>query len=125
MAAKDHRELRVYQLAFESAVRIHEITKSFPPDERFSLTDQIRRSSRSVCGNSASAWRVRRYPKDFVNKLSDADEEAGETLVWLDFALKFGYISADVHKELIEAYDRICSQLVTMMAEPQKWVSRP
>src|SRR3972149_1492409 len=100
MPARNHRELRVYQLAFESAAQIHEITKSFPPEERYSLTDQIRRSSRSVCANIAEAWRRRRYPKNFVSKLSDADAEATETLVWLDFALHLGYISAEVHKEM-------------------------
>jgi four helix bundle protein len=121
MPAKNHRELRVYQLAFESAARIHEITKSFPPEERYSLTDQIRRSSRSVCANIAEAWRRRRYPKNFVSKLSDADAEATETLVWLDFALHFGYLSAETHKELADRYDHICSQLALMMAEPGKW----
>jgi four helix bundle protein len=83
----------VYQLAFDSAVRIYEITKRFPVEERYSLTDQIRRSSRSVCANIAEAWRRRRYPKSFVNKLSDADGEAAETIVWLDFALQFGHLS--------------------------------
>lgn len=71
MPAKDHRELRVYQLAFETATQIHHITKSFPPEEKYSLTDQIRRASRSVCANIAEAWRKRRYPKNFVSKLSD------------------------------------------------------
>jgi four helix bundle protein len=122
MAAKDHRELRVYQLAFESAVKIHEITKGFPPEERYSLTDQIRRSSRSVCANIAEAWRKRRYPNHFASKLSDADSEAGETLVWLDFALKFGYISKGIHADLTEGYGRICSQLTVMMTAPLKWV---
>jgi len=121
MPARNHRELRVYQLAFEAAAQIHEITKSFPPEERYSLTDQIRRSSRSVCANIAEAWRRRRYPKNFVSKLSDADAEATETLVWLDFALHFGYISAETHKEFVDRYDHICSQLTLMMAEPGKW----
>ncbi len=120
MPAKDHRELRVYQLAFDSAVRIYETTKRFPVEERYSLTDQIRRSSRSVCANIAEAWRRRRYPKSFVNKLSDADGEAAETIVWLDFALRFGYLSTQEHKEIVEAYDHICSQLTIMMAEPEK-----
>src|SRR3972149_4047166 len=104
MAARDHRELRVYQLAFESAVRIYETSKAFPAEERYSLTDQIRRSSRSVCANIAEAWRKRRYPKSFVSKLSDADTEATETTVWLDFALHFGYISKEVHTELTDQY---------------------
>ena len=124
MPAKDHRELHVYQLAFESAVRIYEVMKAFPAEERYSLTDQIRRSSRSVCANVAEAWRKRRYPKSFVSKLSDADSEAAETLVWLDFALRFGHLSAEVHKELADAYDRVCSQLAIMMSEPEKWTPR-
>lgn len=124
MPAKDHRELRVYQLAFESAVRIYEVTKTFPPEERYSLTDQIRRSSRSVCANTAEAWRKRRYPKSFVSKLSDADGEATETLVWLDFALRFGYLSEQTHKELADSFSHVCSQLTIMMNEPEKWTPR-
>jgi four helix bundle protein len=124
MPAGSHRELHVYQLAFESAARIHQITKAFPLEERFSLTDQIRRSSRSVCANIAEAWRRRRYPKNFVSKLSDADAEATETLVWLDFALHFGYIAAETHKEFVDRYDHICSQLALMMAEPGKWIPK-
>jgi four helix bundle protein len=124
VAVKDYRELRVYQLAFESAVRIYEISQSFPTEERYSLTDQVRRSSRSVCANIAEAWRKRRYPRNFVSKLSEADAEAAETLVWLDFALRFGYISDETHKELSDHYDHICSQLALMMAEPEKWKPR-
>ncbi len=124
MAVKDYRELRVYQLAFESAVRIYELSQSFPIEERYSLTDQVRRSSRSVCANIAEAWRKRRYPRNFVSKLSDADAEAAETLVWLDFALRFGYISDEAHEELSDHYDHICSQLALMMAEPEKWKPR-
>jgi len=124
MPARDHRELRVYQLAFDSAVRIYETTKQFPVEERYSLTDQIRRSSRSVCANIAEAWRRRRYPKSFVNKLSDADGEAAETIVRLDFALRFGYLSAEEHRGLTETYDHICSQPTIMMAEPEKWTPK-
>ena len=78
---KDYRELRVYQLAFESAMQIFELTRAFPREETYSLTDQIRRSSRSVCANIVEAWRKRRYPASFISKLSDADTEAAETLV--------------------------------------------
>jgi four helix bundle protein len=124
MGAKDFRELRVYRLGFETAVRIQQITKSFPSEERFSLTDQIRRSSRSVCANIAEAWRKRRYPNHFVSKLSDADSEASETLVWLDFSLYFGYISAELHKELSDHYDHISSQLTMMMDQPEKWMPK-
>lgn len=123
--AKSHRELRVYQLAFESATHIHEVTKKFPSEEKFSLTDQIRRSSRSVCANIAEAWRRRKYPKNFVSKLTDSDSEATETSVWLDFALHFNYITPELHKELSDRYDHICSQLTIMMSEPHKWTPRP
>ncbi len=122
--AKSHRELRVYQLAFKSATQIHEITKKFPAEEKYSLTDQIRRSSRSVCANIAEAWRRRKYPKNFVSKLTDSDTEATETIVWLDFALHFGYMTSDVHKELSDHYDHICSQLTIMMSDPDKWTPR-
>lgn len=122
--AKSHRELRVYQLAFKSATAIHELTKKFPTEEKYSLIDQIRRSSRSVCANIAEAWRRRKYPKNFVSKLTDSDTEATETIVWLDFALHFGYMTSHVHKELADHYDHICSQLTIMMSEPNKWAPR-
>ena len=122
--AKSHRELRVYQLAFESATKIHEITKSFPSEEKYSLTDQIRRSSRSVCANIAEAWRRRKYPKNFVSKLTDSDSEPTESAVWLDFALHFKYITSELHKELSDRYDHICSQLTIMMSELNKWTPR-
>ena len=102
-------------------MRIFELTKHFPPEERYSLTDQVRRSSRSVCANVAEAWRSRRYPAAFVNKLSDADAEAAETQVWLDMALRCGYLDADVHSELADRYDHICAQLVKMMPAPEQW----
>ena len=123
MPAKDYRELRVYQLAFETALRVFEISKRFPPDERYSLTDQIRRSSRAVCSNIAEAWplRERRYPASFVSKLSDSDSESAETTVWLDFCKAFGYITEQDRAELTDHYDHICSQLAIMMAEPEKW----
>src|SRR3982750_3133874 len=106
-----HRDLRVYCQAFDAAIRIFELTKAFPKDERFSLTDQIRRSSRSVCTNIAEAWRKRRYPNHFVSKLSDADGEAAESITWLDFALEFGFITAEQNKSLVDTYEHICSQL--------------
>ena len=79
---------------------------------------------RSVCANVAEAWRKRRYPKNFVSKLSDADTEATETQVWLDFALYLGYISAKIHTELVDRYNHICSQLSLMMDAPHKWAPR-
>ena len=123
--ARDHRELHVYQRAFDSAMQIFEHTKRFPPDERYSLTDQIRRSSRSVCANIAEAWRKRRYPASFVSKLSDADAEAAETRVWLDMALHCGYLDADAHSALADRYDHICAQLVRMMSASDQWCNAP
>ena len=117
----DFRELRVYQRAFEAAAEIFELSKGFPPEERYSLTDQVRRSSRSVCANIGEAWRKRRYPNTFVSKLSDADTEAGETTIWLDFALRCGYLGTEDHQRLAAAYNHICAQLVKMMAAPELW----
>ena len=115
------RELHVYQGAFDAAVHVFELTKRFPPEERFSLTDQVRRSSRSVCANIAEAWKKRRYPASFVSKLSDADAEAAETQVWLDMALRCDYLEAAAHQELVKRYDHIGAQLTKMMAAPEQW----
>ena len=125
MKAREFRELQVYQNAFESAHRLFLLTKSFPAEERYSLTDQIRRSSRSVCANIAEAWRKRRYPAAFVSKLSDADAEAAETQVWLDIALRCGYLEANAHRELLDRYDHIGAQLAKMMAASELWCSAP
>jgi len=119
------RELDVYQLGMESAMRIFEVSKLFPAEEKYSLTDQIRRSSRSVCTNIAEGWRKRRYPNAFVSKLSDADSEAAETQGWLEFALKCGYLDRKVSGELGNAYDRIMGKLVNMMVHPEQWRIRP
>lgn len=119
--AKDFKELDVYQTAFNSSSQIFELTKTFPPEERYSLVDQIRRSSRSVCANIAEAWRKRRYPAAFVSKLSDADAEAGETLVWLDVALECRYFDADIHGKLTDHYRHISAQLSKMMSSSEKW----
>ena len=97
---RSHRGLEVYQLAFEAAMEIFEITKGFPREERYSLTDQIRRSSRSVCANLAEAWRRRRYEGSFVYKLNDSEAEAAETQTWLEFAVKCGYLEAEAARSL-------------------------
>jgi len=107
MPAKDYRELRVYQLAFETVLRVFEMSKRFPPDEHYSLTDQIRRSSRAICSNIAEAWRKRRYPASFVSKLSDSDSESAETMVWLDFCKAFGFITEQERAELTDHYDHM------------------
>lgn len=121
MIVKDYRELRVYQSAFEAAMIIYRASRKWPVEERYSLTDQVRRSSRSICSNIAEAWRKRRYPASFVSKLSDADAEAGETLTWLDFAQACEFISEKERKELIDQYEHICAQLVLMMNQSDKW----
>ena len=115
------KELRVFQLGFGGATRIFELSKSWPKEERYALTDQIRRSSRSACANIGEAWRKRRYVPSFVNKLSDADAEAAETQIWLDFALASGYIDNTLHAELYQQYDQIIGGLVKMMADPASW----
>ncbi|MFC1484799.1 four helix bundle protein, partial [Candidatus Neomarinimicrobiota bacterium] len=98
-----------------------ELTKKFPVEERYALIDQIRRSSRSVCANIAEAWYKRRYPAAFVSKLSDADAEAAETIVWLDYALKCAYVVENDHATLLDSYTHICAQLTKMMSSPNKW----
>jgi four helix bundle protein len=117
----DYKDLRVYQLAFESAMEIYEMSKAFPAEERYSLTDQMRRSSRSVCANLAEAWRKRRYEAAFVSKLSDSDGEAAETEVHMDFALRCGYLNADAHAKLRDNYDPICAQLRKMIDGAPSW----
>ena len=125
MPARDFKELNVYRTAFDAAFRVFELSKRFPRDERHSLTDQVRRSSRSVCANIAEAWRKRRYPASFVSKLSDADAEAAETQVWLDIAVRCGYLDDTVRDELTDRYDHICAQLAKMMADADRWCGVP
>ena len=96
----DFKELLAYQKAFSLAMEIYKLSKSFPNEEKYSLTDQIRRSSRSVCANMAEAYRKRRYVNHFISKLTDCDGENSETIVWLDFSLECSYISNEVHIDL-------------------------
>ena len=121
---QDHQELEVYRMAFEAAMRIFEVSKGFPKEERYSLTDQIRRSSRSVCANLAEAWRKRRYEGAFLAKLSDAEAEAAETQTWLDFAVKCSYLDTDTRAELRQTYDHILGKLVNMIRDPSSWLIR-
>src|SRR5438876_7531567 len=108
---RSYRELRVYQAAFEAAMQIFELTKSFPSEERFSMTDQMRRASRSVCSNIGEAWRKRRYPAHFASKLSDSEGEAEETRVWLDLEVRCKCVSEGEAMELDQTYDGILAQL--------------
>ncbi len=121
MAAKKiacHRDLEVYQLAFEAAMQIFEVTKRFPKEEIYSLTDQIRRSSRAVCSNVAEAWRRRRYEAAFLNCLNVSEAEAAETQSWIEFSVKCGYLDPVIGRELYSTYDRILGKLVTMISHP-------
>jgi four helix bundle protein len=116
-----HKELIVYQLAFKVSMEIFRITKTYPKDEIFSLTSQIKRSSRSVCANLAEAFRKRRYEKAFVSKLSDSEGEAAETQVWLDYSFECGYLEKEPYLRLINEYDNIIGKLVNMLKHPEKW----
>jgi four helix bundle protein len=119
---KSYKDLKVFQNAMDRAMQIFELTKSFPAEEKYSMTDQMRRSSRSVCSNTAEAWRKRRYRAAFISKLSDAEGEACETQVWIEFARRCGYLENDICDELDSAYDQILGQLVKMINEPEKWL---
>lgn len=121
---KGHRDLKVYQLAYKLAMDIFMASKSFPIEEKYSLSDQVRRSSRSIAANIAEAFRKRQYPKMFISKLADADGEAAETQVWLDFARDCKYISPSLHAELIQGYEDVGKMLGAMMSMPEKFMPR-
>ena len=112
----------VYQNALATGLCVYELTKRFPIEERYALTDQVRRSSRSVCANIAEAWRKRRYKAAFISKLSDAEGEAAETQVHLEFGFHNGYLSRNEMLKVDDAYEKIISQLVKMIDEPEKWL---
>lgn len=116
-----HQDLDVYVLAFDTAMEIFEVSKQFPLEEKYSLTDQIRRSSRSVSANLAEAFRKRRYIKLFVSKLTDCEGEAAETQVWLKFALESNYIDKETFISLNAQYDRVLGMLVRMIKSADKW----
>src|SRR5438132_10481433 len=117
-----HQDLEVYKKAFEAAMQVFELSKKFPKEEVYSLTDQIRRSSRSVCANLAEAWRKRRYAASFISKLSDSECEAAETQVWIQFAVKCEYLDRDSAKTLYLAYDEVLRTLVGMITHVDTWV---
>jgi four helix bundle protein len=115
------RDLDVYQGAMSLSLDIFEITKGFPVEERYALTDQIRRSCRSICANLAEAWRKRRYPAAFVSKLNDAETEAGETQVHVEFSFRHNYIEQTTFEALDDACDKIIAQIV-MIDQSEKWI---
>lgn len=122
MKAKHHYDFEVYRKAFDAAMMIFEETKDFPKEETYSLTDQVRRSSRSVCANLAEAWRRRRYEGAFVNKLSEAESEAAETQVWIEFAVKSGYLTDQKARQLFKTYDEVIGTLVGMIHHKETWI---
>jgi len=122
--AGSFKDLKVYQLAYELAMEIFHVSKSFPKEEKYSLTDQIRRASRSVCSNISEGYRKRRYPKHFTSKMTDSDGEASETTVWLDFAKDCGYINQEIHHSLIKRYEEVGKMLGSMANHPEKFLPR-
>ena len=115
------RDLKVYQLSYQLAVAIFQVTKAFPKEEKYSLVDQIRRSSRSVAANISESWGRRKYPKSFVSKLIDSIGEADETTVWLDFSKDFKYINIEKYDSLIQKYNEVCKMLNSMINQPEKF----
>ena len=122
---RSYRELDVYNNAMELTMRIFELTKRFPQEERFNLTDQIRRSSRSVCTNLAEAWRKRRYKAAFVAKLSDSETEAAETQVSAEIAMRCRYWDQKTFIEIDQRYEKVLGQIVKMAEQPEKWLIKP
>ena len=118
---RGYRDLKVYQMSYQLAVDIHEVTKTFPKEEKYSLTDQIKRSSRSVPANLSEAWKKRIYKKAFISKLIDCAGEAGETEVWLDFSKDFGYLDETKYHELIKRYDEVNRMLYGMIDKADKF----
>ncbi len=124
MKSRGFKDLNVYNLAFETAMEIFHLPKKFPLEEKYSLTDQIRRSSRSVCVNIAEGYRKRIYPKHFTSKMTDADAEASETCVWLDFAKDCNYIDENINVDLTKKYEEVGRMLWSMINKPEKFLPK-
>jgi len=122
---KSHAELEVYQKGFDAVMTVFEASKRFLKEETYALTDQIRRSSRGVCANIAEAWRKRQYPGAFAVRISDAETEAAETQVWLQFAVECQCLTAEPARELYETYDQLIGALVRMRNQAPQWAPRP
>ena len=121
---KRHTDLKVYQLAFATAMEVFAESKAFPKEERYSLTDQVRRSSRSVAANLAEGWRKRRYPAAFISKLNDAEGEAAETQTWLQFAVECDYMTKDAARKLYKQCDEAIAMLVHMQNHVDQWTPK-
>lgn len=124
MGIRLHRDLRVWQTAMDLAIQVFRISRGFPAEERYSLTDQIRRSSRSVAANISEAWRKRRYEAAFISKLADSEGEAAETQTWIEMARRCGYLSDQDASAMDAAYESLIAQLVTMINNPDVWTIR-
>ena len=116
-----HTDLEVYRRAFAAAMEVFRLSRCFPKEERYSLTDQVRRSSRSVASNIAEGWRKRRYAGSFVSKLNDSEGEAAETQTWLQFAVECNYLNPDEPRALYAEYDQIIAMLIHMQNHPEQW----
>ena len=121
MNEKGYKGLKVFQLAFQAAMDMYQASKAFPKEEKYSLTDQVRRSSRSVCANIAEGYRKRMYTKLFLLKLADSDGECSETLVWLDFAKDCGFLTSENHSKPNAQYKDIGRLLGSMIQNPEKF----
>jgi four helix bundle protein len=124
MQIKSAKDLKVYQKAYALAMEIYQLSKSWPSEEKYSLTDQIRRASRSVCSNLREAWAKRRYEAHFISKLTDSDGENSETDTWLDFALDCGYLDPSEHLRLTDECKHIGSMLGSMLNKPKPFLLR-
>jgi four helix bundle protein len=119
---RSHKELEVWQDAMDAALDIFHMTKTFPAEEKYSLVDQIRRSSRSVAANISEAWRKRRYEAAFKSKLNDSEAEASETQTWIEVALRCSYINKQTAENLDQKYEHILARLVTMSRDAGNWI---
>ena len=124
MKIATHKDLRVWQEAVDAAMTIFVATKRFPAEEKYSLVDQVRRSSRAVAAAISEAWRRRRYEAAFINKLNEAEGEAAETQTWIEFAYRCGYLKGPEATALDACYEQILGRLVTMISRPDCWVLR-
>lgn len=120
-----HQDLDVYRKAIEASMQIFELSKLFPKEEIYSLTDQIRRFSRSVCASLAESWRKRRYIAAFISKLNDAEGEAAETQTWVEVCVRCNYMDATIGRELFKEYEEIISMIVSMQINADSWVLPP
>ncbi len=119
---QSHTELESYRKAFEAAMQLFEHSKKFPKEETYSLTDQIRRCSRSVCANLAEAWRRRRYRAAFINKLNECEGEAAETQTWIEFAVRCNYLDREIGRSLYQEYEEVLRLFVAMIRNPDPWL---